>query len=215
MTVQGVTDGYGPVIGQPEQDYAEISKIDFMTLLVAQIQNQDPMSPMDNAQFTSQLTEFTMLQEMETMNVNLEDSIMVGQSINNTGMLALVGQDVTVAGDKAWVAGGVASESMVTTLAPGTATVEVTDETGNVVATYTADVHAGMSDVSWDGKLNDGSEAPDGEYSISVSVMNGETEVPCTTLMTGRVEGLRYENNVGVVLVDGVEYYVSEIYKVS
>lgn len=215
MAIEGITDGYGTVIGQAERDYSEISKIDFMTLLVAQIKNQDPMSPMDNAEFTSQLTQFTMLEEMETMNTSLENDILVGQSINNTGMLALVGKDVTVEGSKAWVSGGQVSENLVVPTGPGTATVEVKDSSGAIVATYTKDVDTGLADISWDGKLNDGSQAPEGEYTLSVQVANDGETVPFTTLMTGRVEGLRYENNVGVVIVDGQEYYVSEIYKVS
>ncbi len=52
MPVTGVTDGYGPVLGQPARDYTAVDKMDFMTLLVAQIKNQDPLSPMSNAEFT-------------------------------------------------------------------------------------------------------------------------------------------------------------------
>lgn len=216
MAITGITDGYGTVIGAAERDYSQISKIDFMTLLVAQIKNQDPMSPMDNAEFTSQLTQFTMLEEMETMNANLENDVLVGQSINNTGMLALVGKDVTVAGDKVWVQEGQVSESLVVPAAAGTATVQVKDASGQVVATYTKTVRTGLADVSWDGKLADGSQAPAGEYTLAVEVAGSDgAPVDCTTLMTGRVDGLRYENNVGVVIVDGNEFYVSEIYKVS
>ncbi len=215
MPVTGVTNATGPVIGQPERDYSEISDLDFMTLLVAQIQNQDPMSPMDNAEFTSQLTQFSMLDDMESMNSKLEDSIMVGQSINNTAMLALVGKDVTVAGDAAWVEDGEASESMVSSDGPGTATVKVMDESGNVVATYTTEVNAGLSDISWDGKMDDGETAPDGRYTLDVSVENDGASVGFTTLMTGHVESLRYENNAGVVTVDDQDYYVSDIYKIS
>ncbi len=106
MPVQGITNGYGPVIGQPETSAADISRMDFMTLLVAQIRNQDPMSPMDNAEFTSQLTQFTMLEEMESMNLKLEDNLLVGQTINNTAMLGLVGKQVTVEGNRTWVDAG-------------------------------------------------------------------------------------------------------------
>ncbi|MGD9548730.1 MAG: flagellar hook assembly protein FlgD [Candidatus Krumholzibacteriia bacterium] len=216
MPIQGITDGTGTVVGQPERDYSQISEIDFMTLLVAQIKNQDPMSPMDNAEFTGQITQFTMLDELETMNAKLDDSILVGQSINNTGMLALVGKDVTVQGDGVTLAEGAASQSLVTCEGVGTATVEVKNSAGQVVATYTAPVNPGMSDISWDGKLEDGSVAPDGDYSLEVRVNNSNGEdLPFTPLMTGRVEGLRYENNIGVVVVGGAEYYVSEIYKVS
>jgi len=211
----GITDGYGPTIGTPERDISEINSIDFMTLLVAQIQNQDPMSPMDNQQFTEQITSFSMLDEMTKMNEKLEESMMVGQSINNTAMLGLVGKDVTVQGNQTWVTDGVATTTGITTQSPGTAFVEVKDSNGAVVATYEKDVNAGLNHLEWDGTLANGDIAPNGEYSVSVKVMNGEFDIPSTTLMTGAVESLRYENNVAVVSVGGTEYYVSEIYSVS
>ncbi len=216
MPVQGITDGHGPVVGAASRDYSEINKIDFMKLLVAQIQNQDPMSPMDNSEFTSQITQFTMLEEMQTMNGKLDDSVLVGQSINNTAMLALVGKDVTVDGNKASVAGGEVTENLVAAEGPGQATIEVVDSYGHVVATYQKDISQGLNDVTWDGILADGeTAAPDGDYTLSITVRNGDLDVPFSTLMTGVVEGLRYENNVAVVTVGGQEFYVSEIYKVS
>lgn len=215
MPVTSVTNSTGPVIGQPGRDYSEITDIDFMTLLVAQIQNQDPLSPMDNAEFTGQLTQFSMLDDLSALNGKMDDNILVGQSINNTAMLALVGKDVTVAGKAAWVENGAASVSMINSDDSGTATVDVKDESGNVVATYTKAVSAGLSDISWDGKLNDGSAASDGRYTLDVSVDNEGTSVGFTTLMTGHVESLRYENGAGVVMVDDQEFYVSDIYKVS
>nr|MEE4266810.1 flagellar hook assembly protein FlgD [Candidatus Krumholzibacteria bacterium] len=215
MPVQGVTDGYGPVVGQADRDYSEINKIDFMTLLVAQIQNQDPMSPMDNSQFTSQITQFTMLEEMESVNTKLDENLIVGQSINNTAMLSLVGKNVTVEGDKTFVAEGQVSENVLAVEGAGTATIEVLDSNGNVVRTYSKNVSQGLNDVTWDGELSDGSTAADGDYTLNVTVNSGDIEVPFSTLMTGPVDGLRYENNVAVVSVGGQEFYVSDIYKVS
>ena len=215
MPIQGITDGTGPVIGQPERDYSEVSKLDFMTLLVAQIQNQDPTSPMDNAQFTEQITSFTMLDEMTAMNQKLDESIMVGQSVNNTAMLALVGKDVTVTGDTVSVDGGVASENMVNTQGPGTAYVDVLDASGNVVDHFDVSVSGGLSDINWDGLDDDGNAFEDGKYTLDVKVSNSGIDVPFELLKTGAVEGLRYENNVAVVMVGEQEYYVSEIYKVS
>lgn len=213
--IQGISDGTGTVIGAAERDYSQISSIDFMTLLVAQIQNQDPMSPMDNAQFTSQLTQFTMLEELTSMNSSMEENLLMSQSLNNTAMLALVGRSVTVQGDTVSVSGGEATGNMVSSSGPGKATVEVKDAAGNVVRTFTKDVDAGLGDLSWDGKLEDGSVAGDGDYSLSVTIANGDQTVSFTTLMTGPVQGIRYENGVAVVSVHDQEYYVSEIYKVS
>jgi len=203
------------VLGAPGRNPAEVNDLDFMNLLVAQIQNQDPLSPMDNSEFTSQITQFTALEEMQAMNDKLDDNLMVGQSINNTGMLALVGKDVTVDGNMTWVTNSEPSENVIATDLPGRATIEVTDSLGHVVATYERDVQAGLTEVTWDGQLEDGSAAPDGQYTISVTVKNGEADIPFSTLMTGAVDGLRYENNVAVVTVGGQEFYVSDIYKVS
>ena len=215
MLVSGITDGFGPVVGQPARDNATVDKMDFMTLLVAQIKNQDPMSPMDNAEFTSQITQFTMLDEMKSMNMKLEENLLVGQAINNTAMLGLVGKNVTVQGNKIWMAEGIASESVVAADGPGSVVIEVTDDTGHVVATYRRTIERGLNDVSWDGNLDNGEVAGDGNYSISVSPGDGSEDLPFTTLMTGPVEGLRYDNNMAVVIIGGQEYYVADIYKVS
>ena len=215
MPVSGITDGYGPVVGQPARDYASVDKMDFMTLLVAQIKNQDPLSPMNNAEFTSQITQFTMLDEMKSMNAKLEENLLVGQTINNTAMLSLVGKNVTVEGNKVWLDEGVVSESVLAADGPGSVVIEVTDDTGHVVATYQHTIERGLNDISWDGNLENGELAGDGNYSISVSPGDGSEEVSFTTLMTGPVEGLRYDNNMAVVIIGGQEFYVADIYKVS
>jgi len=215
MPVTGITDGYGPVVGQPVRDYNAVDKMDFMKLLVAQIKNQDPMSPMDNAEFTSQITQFTMLDEMKAMNSRLEENLLVGQAINNTAMLGLVGKNVTVEGNKVWMTDATASESVVAADGPGTVVIEVTDDTGHVVATYRESIERGLNDVTWDGKLENGEQAGDGNYSISVTPEDGSEDLSFTTLMTGAVEGLRYENNSALVIIGGVEFYVADIYKVS
>jgi flagellar basal-body rod modification protein FlgD len=216
MPVNGINDATGAVLGLPQAGGTAQARMDFMELLVAQIRNQDPLSPLDNAEFTSQITQFTMLEELETMNAKLDDNLLMGQSINNTAMLGLVGRQVTVEGNRTELAGGVAGENMIAAAGAGTARIEVTDDTGHVVATYLRDVEAGLNDVTWDGRLPDGTLAADGSYTITVTVADaGGAEVPFTTLMTGPVQGLRYENNLAVVMVGGLEFPVSEIYKVS
>ncbi len=216
MPIAGITDGTGAVLGQASRDYSQINKLDFMTLLVAQIKNQDPTSPMDNAQFTSQLTQFSMLEQLETMSSALEDNVAVGTAINNTAMLALVGRNVTVAGNDVSMSGGTASESVIAAGANGRATIKVTDANGRVVRTYEQDVTKGLNTVTWDGRTDDGAVAADGKYTISTEVKDASgAAVTFTNLMTGAVTGLRYSDNQAIVMVNGEEYFVSEIYKVS
>lgn len=216
MPVAGITDGTGAVLGQASRDYSQVSKLDFMTLLVAQIKNQDPTSPMDNAQFTSQITQFSMLEQLETMSAAMEDNVAVGTAINNTAMLALVGRNVTVEGNDVTLSGGAASESVIAAGGNGRATIKITDENGRVVKTYTQDVTKGLNTVTWDGTTDEGVAAADGKYTISAEVKdNSGTAVQFTNLMTGAVSGLRYSDNQAIVMVNGEEFYVSEIYKVS
>jgi len=216
MPVSAVQSATTPVLGAPGRNPADIDQIDFMNLLVAQIQNQDPLSPMDNAQFTSQITQFTMLDEVQQMGAKLDESLMMAQSLNNTGMLALVGRSCTVAGDEVHLSADGPSGTMLNSQGGGDATVTVRDADGNVVATYQKAVSAGLNDLTWDGLKADGEPAPEGEYSVSVSVAAADgASVEAEVLMTGPVSGRRYENGVAVVNVFGEEFYVSEIYQVS
>jgi len=92
----------------------------------------------------------------------------------------------------------------------------VLDEDGAVVARYNEDVDAGLNAVNWDGLDADGNALPDGEYTVTVTATDREgNEVEAEVLMTGAVEGLRYEQGVAVVNVFGTEFFVSEIYQVS
>jgi flagellar basal-body rod modification protein FlgD len=216
MPIAGITDGTGAVIGQSSRDYSEVSKLDFMTLLVAQIKNQDPTSPMDNAQFTSQITQFSMLEQLETMSQSMQDNVAVGTAINNTAMLALVGRNVTVEGNELKMTGGKASENMIAASGSGRATVSITDDTGHVVKTWEVPVTSGLNDITWDGMKDDGTVATDGNYTVSAVIKNNSgDDVAFKSLMTGAVSGLRYSENQAVVIVNGEEFFVSEIYKVS
>jgi flagellar basal-body rod modification protein FlgD len=216
MSVSAVQTSTTPVVGAAARDYTQMTDIDFMNLLVAQIQNQDPLSPMSNAEFTSQITQFSMLEQIAGLGNKMDQQVLMSQAINNTAMLSLIGRDVTVTGDEVTVADGAAGGNMLSAAAAGTATVEVLDSDGNVVQTYTRAVEAGLNEISWDGKLADGAQAPDGEYTLRVKVKNpAGDDVVSAVLMTGAVEGLRFENNAAVVTVNGKDFNVADIYRVS
>ena len=216
MPIAGITDGTGAVLGAAGRDYSQVSKLDFMTLLVAQIKNQDPTSPMDNAEFTGQITQFSMLEQLETMSASLQDNVAVGTAINNTAMLALVGRKVTVEGNELTVTDGKPSENMLAAGASGKAVVTITDDAGHVVRTYERSVTTGLNDITWDGIKDDGTVAAEGEYTVSTVLKdNNGKDINFESLMTGAVSGLRYSENQAVVMVNGKEFFVSEIYKVS
>jgi flagellar basal-body rod modification protein FlgD len=216
MPVSAVQSATTPVLGSPGSNPADIDQLDFMNLLVAQIQNQDPLSPMDNTQFTSQITQFTMLDEVSKLGEKMDESLSMAQSLNNTGMLALVGRNCTVAGDQVHVTADGVSGTKLNSQGGGTATVTVRDAAGTVVDTYVETVSAGLNDIAWDGLDAAGEAVPEGEYTVEAAVAGADgAAVQSEVLMTGPVRGLRYEQGVAVVDVFGEEFYVSDIYQVS
>jgi flagellar basal-body rod modification protein FlgD len=215
MPIQGINDAAGPVLGAQPRSAEDLDSMDFMTLLITQIQNQDPLSPMDNQEFIGQLTQFTSLQEMQDMGASLEDNLVLTQSLNNTMMLGLVGRQVTVEGDQVVVADGVASQNRIQTAQGGSARVEVRDAADILITSYEVPVTAGMTDISWDGSDADGEPVADGRYTLEVTVTGkDEASVPFVTTMTAPVDGIRYENNLAIVEVAGRDFYVSEIMEV-
>jgi flagellar basal-body rod modification protein FlgD len=216
MAISAIQNSTTPVVGAAERDYTQMTDLDFMNLLVAQIQNQDPLSPMSNAEFTSQITQFSMLEQIAGLGNKMDEQVLMSQAINNTAMLSLIGRDVTVLGDEVTVNDETATHNMLNVAAAGTATVEVLDSTGAVVRTYQVAVDAGLNDISWNGKTNDSEAAADGEYTLRVAVKNPAGEdVASAVLMTGAVTGLRFENNSAIVTVNGEDFHVADIFKVS
>lgn len=216
MSVASVLNATGGIAGGVQEDPNTLSSTDFMHLLVTELQNQDPLEPMSTTEMSNQLTQMTMNEQLTEMGATMEENLRMSQSINNTAMLALVGQEVTVAGDEVHLRDGVPSGTMVNATAPGTIEVMVLDESGAVVARYNEDVDAGLNAVSWDGLDADGNALPDGEYTVTVTATDREgNEAEAEVLMTGPVQGLRYEQGVAVVNVFGTEFFVSEIYQVS
>ncbi|HOX26435.1 MAG TPA: flagellar hook capping FlgD N-terminal domain-containing protein [Candidatus Krumholzibacteria bacterium] len=216
MTVSAVTNSTTPVIGATATDPNELTSLDFMNLLVTELQNQDPLEPINTTQMANQLSQMTMAEQLSEIRTTMEENLLMSQSINNTAMLALVGRDVTIAGSEVHVAAGDATGSMLNCAGAGVATVTVRDGDGAIVATYVRNVDAGLNDLQWDGLRADGEAAADGEYTLEVSVKNGDNQsIQSTVLMTGAVSGLRYENGIAIVRVFGEEFYVSEIYQVS
>ncbi len=188
----------------------------FLQLLVTQIQNQNPLDPLDNAQFTSQLSQFAMLEELEQMNASLEQNMVYSQSLNNTMLLGLVGRSAVVEGNEVRVEDGATGASRIQASAAGTASVEVRDESGALVASYTTEVQAGWNDVSWDGVLSGGDAAGDGTYSVTVGVTDrAGNDVSAITYMEGVVESIRFENNLALMSINGRDYYASEIARVG
>src|SRR5471032_305852 len=193
----------------PAKSTAEDLSSNFLTLLVAQLKNQDPTNPMDNAQLTSQLAQINTVSGIEKLNTTLgsiSGQINSNQSVQAT---ALIGHGVMVSG-KAILVGS--SDGKVSTTPFGlelersvdTANVTISDSTGKVVKTISLGAQtAGVHSYTWDGTQDDGTAAPDGSYSFSINATNGGEQMVATSLNYALVNGVTNDSS-GAVLDLGV-----------
>lgn len=186
----------------------------FLTLLVAQMRNQDPLNPLENAEVTSQMAQISTVEGIAKMNTTMA-TISASTGMNRaSASTGLIGQEVLVPGDKlSWGAEATSMRSGVTLDAMANQlTVELFNDRGEVVdqRTYT-DQLAGPIHIDWTGRSADGRTYGPGEYTMRATVMS-DAKATATTLATARVTGV-VDSAEGVValLADGKTVPISKI----
>lgn len=168
----------------------------FLTLLVTQLRNQDPLNPMDNAGITSQLAQLSTVSGIEKLNqtvLALTGQLDVSQSMQASN---LIGKHVLVPGETIKLGeNGVATPFGVDLMsAASSLKVEIVDAGGNPVRTF--DLGAQNVDVismQWDGLGDNGTQAPAGKYTVRVTALDAaNSAVPAEALQYGQVQSVSY-----------------------
>ena len=175
----------------------------FLTLLTTQLQNQDPSSPMDSSQFTSQIATFAGVQQQVDTNTNLGQLISLTQNGQATGDAGLVGQTATFSGSQISLQSGTGNIAFTTTSAEPIA-IAISDASGQIVRTVQDTSKAGSNSWTWNGQDDAGKTLPDGTYGIAVQTQDSGgnvTAVPFTT--SGTISGVQKAANGDVLLQIG------------
>jgi len=186
----------------------------FMALLVAQLKNQDPMAPMDNAQVTSQMAQLNTVTGISDMNKTM-DKMAAGlagnQTVQATGML---GRTVLLEGNGLTLKGGQAEGAFELKQAADKITVNVKDRSGNVVQSLDMGAQSkGIHEFDWNGKNADGKTVADGQYSFELVATAAGQTAQSVTLTKTLVQGLRNAGAEGSMLMtaDGSEVSMSNV----
>jgi flagellar basal-body rod modification protein FlgD len=178
----------------------------FLTLLTSQLQHQDPLNPMDSTQFTSQLVQFTGVEQGILQNQNLQQLIGLQTNTQMSNAASYIGMQVNGGGDKIQLAGGQATINYTLTDATtAKVTITIKDSNGNVVNTLTeTPTQLGAQSAAWDGKNSNGTVVPDGTYNISVQGFNSQNSpVSVTSGETGIVSSVNLVNGQVMLTTKG------------
>ncbi|HRQ05031.1 MAG TPA: flagellar hook assembly protein FlgD [Nitrosomonas halophila] len=181
----------------------------FLKLLVTQMQNQDPLSPMDNAEVTSQLAQISTVNGIEKLNGTLEQLVANSDAKRSLEAATMIGRSVLVPGtsmaleNHAGVGGFELSEPV------DKLVITIKDSAGIAVRDMDLGPQAaGVSTFVWNGVANSGDEAAPGRYSFAVKALRGDQEVAASALAFGTVESASLGAN-GVALGVGELGYSS------
>jgi flagellar basal-body rod modification protein FlgD len=174
-----------------ESDAAESVQDRFLTLLVTQMRNQDPLNPMDNAEVTTQLAQISTVSGIDKLNKSMQamsQGLLAAQSMQASG---LIGRGVLAPGSTLVLANGQAKAGATLAGPADRVVVSVLDRAGAQVAMLDLGARpAGALTFAWDGKTAAGSAAPDGIYTFQVAAVQGNGKVAVEPLGYGRVQSV-------------------------
>ena len=195
-----------------------LGKDDFLQILVAQLEAQDPLAPMEGQEFASQLAQFSSLEQLTNVNTNLESSQAYDLALSNNSSISLIGKTVDAPGNTINLESGEA-ESLSFSLDDDTTstTIDVYDNTGAKVSSIDLGAQAsGLHQFVWNGTDSSGQLLPVGNYTFNVTASDSTGNfVSAETFSAGVVTDIIFEEGQAFAIVNGQKLPVNEISKVS
>jgi flagellar basal-body rod modification protein FlgD len=177
-----------------------VNQAEFMKLLIAQLSNQDPLNPLDSANFSAQLAQFSSLEQLTQINQKLGEQ--AGDTIGRFDAVGFIGREVTGPSLGIAIADGESTEIDYTLDRAGTVTAKVVDESGRQVANLvlgSQGAGAHRFDLS---EVPNAPDLQDGVYAVVLSQANeGGIATTIDTYVTGRVTGVDLTSSTPVLLL--------------
>lgn len=190
----------------------------FMRLLIAQIQHQDPLQPMDTTQMTQQLTQLTQVERLVSIDGQLQSLSIATASVANAQASDLVGRHVEADTSHVMLTDGAPADGAFhLPRAAAHTSVEIRDAHGQIVRTMEVpNTVAGENTFTWDGHNDSGTRCPAGSYSITVHATDAAgNAVDATTRLSGTVSSITYENGYPELTIDGVHVMLGDVRSVG
>lgn len=206
-TVNSETTGINSILdqttAQTENKKDPLGRDAFLTMLVAQLKNQDPLNPMQGSDFSAQLAQFSSLEQLFNVNDNLESIKSSFGTGSTDNLLDYIGKEVLSEGDTLTLKEGESLGANYCLDTSAATVINIYDADGVQVAQLTPGVQeAGIHKVEWDGTGTDGSTYPDGIFTYEVLQLdqNG-VYTALSTGISGKITGVTFDQGTAYLLM--------------
>ena len=188
----------------------------FLQLLTTQLQNQNPLDPLDTNQFTQQLVEFAGVQQQLNTNSSLATLVSLQQTAQSTQALGFVGKTALVTGATTTMTNSAATWDL-DVPSNCNMTITIANSSGQTVFTGNYSASAGNSQpFDWNGKGNDGTQWPDGQYKLTATAIDSSgNSVAISTNTEGLVTSVDLTQTPPMLTINGQTYTVNQIKGIS
>jgi flagellar basal-body rod modification protein FlgD len=220
MNVQAINPGltqYNSVA----QGKSELGQQEFLQLLVAQLQNQDPVNPMDGAEFAAQLADFNSVEQLISVNEGLSQLAisqdLMGASLTNSMAASLTGKEVrALSNEIALSSEGNASVNYKLNDSASQVEIVIRTESGAEIRRETlSGIPSGDNSWTWDGLDTNGERMGEGKYTVEVIAKNGDNNVGALTFLEGFASKVRYTTQGVYLSVNGIDIPIGDVEEVG
>lgn len=187
-----------------------LGKDDFLNMLIAQLQHQDPLNPADSTEFTAQLAQFSSLEQLSNIHDSLKNMEQFQSSLTDSQAVSYIGKEITAEGNGLQLKDGQTASCHFELASNAAMTaISVYDATGGFVNSFeTGPLVLGLQSATWDGTDFNGNQMPPGNYSFEIQAVDATSQsVSVTPLMHALVTGVSFK--------DGTAHLKTEIQTVA
>jgi flagellar basal-body rod modification protein FlgD len=188
----------------------------FLQLLTTQLQNQNPLDPLDTNQFTQQLVQFAGVEQQLNANSSLQTLVSLQQTAQSTQALQFVGKTAVVNGSTNSLVNSSATWDL-NVPSNSNVTLSIANSAGQTVFTGTYSANSGNNQpFTWNGQGNDGKQWPDGQYTLTATAADANgNSVGVTTQLQGVVSSVDLTQSPPLLTIAGQTYTVNQIQRIA
>jgi flagellar basal-body rod modification protein FlgD len=194
-----------------------MSSTSFLSLLVSELQNQDPLDATSTTDFVNQLSSYANFTEQQAINSSMTSLASSFSSLVTLNSVNYIGHTVEAKADTATLSSGRATFGYSLSAAASNVSITIKDSSGNTVWTGSGTGNSGTNSFTWDGKDSSGNQLSDGgQYTISVTATDSaRNSVFNYSTITGKVTGIDTSTSTPSLTIDGVPVSASNIIGVT